>query len=178
MTTHACSFQWERFHAKNHRRVCSVLTQPVPNCGMLVWWCLGRRVFCREQMSSLYWHQLCTWNCIVWYFLGFSVPISDTTEYLLTLSFLWLLSVHGLLKLLAPWTLKFVLEQVETIMFSVLEKMVTTLFQERWWCLVSSQASGFTLPKNDPRIDVFSHLMLSPSWKLCLACLCSQMSAV
>lgn len=38
---------------------------------------------------------------------------------LLTLSFLWLLSIHGLLMLLALWTLNFAPEQVKVVSFSL-----------------------------------------------------------
>lgn len=57
------------------------------------------------------------------------MSLSGTTVDLLTLSFLWLLSMHGLLMLLAPWTLNFAPEQAELVAFSLL-KMGTTLYQE------------------------------------------------
>lgn len=87
------------------------------------------------------------WTSDLLHFLVFS--ISDTIECLLTLSFFCLLSVHGLLRLLAPGIPKFAPERAETVTFLFFKTMVPTLFQKR--CLVSSRVPGFTLTEKGPQ---------------------------
>lgn len=169
MTICAVSFPWKCCCAQSQWHLCCVLAQPVPN----QWpWCGGTGGFgcsgtsCALKTVSLPGRGMLSICCLV--FSGvFSV--SHSTECVLTLSFLCLLSMHGLLRFLAPGTPNFAPEWAETVTFLFFKTMVPTLFQKR--CLVSCWVLGFTLAGKGSRIDVSLHLTWAPSWELPCTCL-------
>lgn len=71
--------------------------------------------------------------------------------------------MHGLWRLLVPWTPNFAPEQVETVMFSLLEKGLPPYSRKDDDAWSPPEHQALPCLKMIPRIEVSSCLMLGPS---------------
>lgn len=162
MTIYTVSFLWKCCCAKSQWHLCCVLAQTVPN----QWpWCGGTGGFgCSAQSRGLCAGTNCALQTVslpgtgvlnIWYLVFFGAfSVSGTTECLLTLSFLCLLSMHGPLRVLAPGTPNFAPEWAETVTFLFFQDNGSHLIPEKVLGLFLS--ASFSLTEKGPQDWYFS----------------------